>query len=97
MQIRQRKSLKKYLEILRKRREYKKAQKNRLSKWQRFKKWSTVDRWIDLIVDIGLIAFDVLSSPILIIVRTARYFLNKYVNKHIKRFLKWFAHKVLKI
>ena len=97
MQAKQRKSLKKYLEILRKRREYKKAQKSRLSKWQRFKKWSTVDRWIDLIVDIGLIAFDVLSSPILIIVRTARYFLNKYVNKHIKRFLKWFAHKVLKI
>ena len=97
MQIRQRKSLKKYLEILKKRREYKKAQKHRLSKWQRFKKWSTVDRWIDLLVDIGLIAFDVLSSPILIIVRTARYFLNKYVNKHIKRFLKWFAHKVLKI
>ena len=39
---------------------------------QRFKKWSTVDRWIDLIVDIGFIAFDVLSSPILIIVRTIR-------------------------
>ena len=97
MQIRQRKSLKKYLEILKKRREYKKAQKHRLSKWQRFKKWSTVDRWIDLLVDIGLIAFDVLSSPILIVVRTARYFMNKYVNKHIKRFLKWFAHKVLKI
>ena len=97
MQIRQRKSLKKYLEILKKRREYKKAQKQRLSKWQRFKKWSTVDRWIDLLVDIGLIAFDVLSSPILIVVRTARYFMNKYVNKHIKRFLKWFAHKVLKI
>ena len=97
MRIQQRKSLKKYLEILKKRREYKKAQKQRLSKWQRFKKWSTVDRWIDLLVDIGLIAFDVLSSPILIIVRTARYFLNKYVNKHIKRFLKWFAHKVLKI
>ena len=97
MQIRQRKSLKKYLEILRKRREYKKAQKHRLSKWQRFKKWSTVDRWIDLLVDIGLIAFDVLSSPILIVVRTARYFMNKYVNRHIKRFLKWFAHRVLKI
>ena len=97
MQAKQRKSLKKYLEILRKRKEYKKAQKHRLSKWQRFKKWSTVDRWIDLLVDIGLIAFDVLSSPILIVVRTARYFMNKYVNRHIKRFLKWFAHKVLKI
>ena len=67
------------------------------TRWQRFKKWSTVDRWIDLSVDIGLVAFDVLSSPILIVVRTIRYFFNKYVNKHIKRFLKWFAHRVLKI
>ena len=67
------------------------------TRWQRFKQWSTVDRWIDLSVDIGLVAFDVLSSPILIVVRTIRYFFNKYVNRHIKRFLKWFAHKVLKI
>jgi len=67
------------------------------TRWQRFKQWSTVDRWIDLIVDIGLVAFDVLSSPILIVVRTIRYFFNKYVNRHIKRFLKWFAHRVLKI
>ena len=29
-------------------------------KWTRFKKWSLA--WIDLFVDIGLIAFDVLSS-----------------------------------
>ena len=42
----------------------------------KFKKWSTVDRWIDLIVDIGLIAFDVLSYRFLLVVRTiARYFL----------------------
>ena len=73
------------------------TKREQLSKWQRFKQWSTVDRWIDLIVDIGLVAFDVLSSPILIVVRTIRYFFNKYVNKHIKRFLKWFAHRVLKI
>ena len=73
------------------------TKREQLSRWQRFKQWSTVDRWIDLIVDIGLVAFDVLSSPILIVVRTIRYFFNKYVNKHIKRFLKWFAHKILKI
>ena len=48
------------------------------NKWQRFKEWSTVDHWIDLFVDVGLIAFDVL-------------------NDHIKNFLKWFAHKVLRI
>ena len=62
-------------------------------KWQRFKKWSTVDHWIDLFVDIGLIAFDVLSSPILIVVRFVRYFMNKWVNGHIKTFLKWIVHK----
>ena len=32
-------------------------------KYKQFKEWNTVDHWIDLIVDIGLIAFDVLSSP----------------------------------
>ena len=62
-------------------------------KWVRFKKWSTVDHWIDLFVDIGLIAFDVLSSPILIVVRFVRYFMNKWVNGHIKTFLKWIVHK----
>ena len=62
-------------------------------KWTRFKKWSTVDHWIDLFVDIGLIAFDVLSSPILIVVRFVRYFMNKWVNGYIKRFLKWIVHK----
>ena len=66
-------------------------------KWQRFKEWNTVDHWIDLIVDIGLIAFDVLSSPILIVVRFFRYFMNRWMNGHIKRFLKWFAHKVLRL
>ena len=29
--------------------------KTKLTRWQRFKQWSTVDRWIDLIVDIGLL------------------------------------------
>ena len=28
---------------------------------EKFKEWNTVDHWIDLIVDIGLVAFDVLS------------------------------------
>ena len=66
-------------------------------KWQRFKQWSTVDQWIDLFVDVGLIAFDVLSSPVLIVVRFIRYFFNEYLNHHIKNFLKWFVHKVLRI
>ena len=67
------------------------------NKWQKFKKWSTIDHWIDLFVDVGLIAFDVLSSPILIVVRFIRHFFNKYLNHHIKNFLKWFVHKVLRL
>ena len=67
------------------------------ARWQKFKEWNTVDHWIDLIVDIGLIAFDVLSSPILIIVRFFRYFMNKWINGYIKNGLKWFAHKILRI
>ena len=62
----------------------------------RFKKWNTVDHWVDLIVDIGLIAFDVLSSPILIVVRFFRYYFNKLVNGYIKRFLKWVVKKILR-
>ena len=67
------------------------------TKWQKFKEWNTVDHWIDLIVDIGLVAFDVLSSPILIIVRFFRYFMNKWINGYSKNGLKWFAHKILRI
>ena len=62
-------------------------------KYKQFKEWNTVDHWIDLIVDIGLIAFDVLSSTILIVVRFFRYFMNKWVNGYIKNFLKWIVHK----
>ena len=78
-------------------RKVKASKEVKLTKLQKLKKWSTVDHWIDLMVDIGLTAFDVLSSPILIIVRFFRYFMNKWVNGHIKRFLKWFAHKILRI
>ena len=67
------------------------------NKWQQFKKWSTVDHWIDLFVDVGLIAFDVLSSPILIVMRLVRFFIRKYVVEKIKRFVKWFLHKVCRI
>ena len=62
-------------------------------KYKQFKEWNTVDHWIDLIVDIGLIAFDVIASPILILVRFFRYFMNKWVNGYIKTFLEWIVHK----
>ena len=46
--------------------------KKKLSLKERWKKACTTDNIIDFSVDVGLIAFDVLSSPILIVVRIAR-------------------------
>ena len=63
----------------------------------RWKKACNTDNIIDFSVDVGLIAFDVLSSPILIVVRIIRFYFKKFVNKYLKRFLKWFVHKVLRI
>ena len=69
----------------------------KLSYKQRFKKACNTDNVIDFSVDAGLIAFDVLASPILIVVRIARFYIRKFVNNYLKRFLKWFVHKVLRI
>ncbi len=63
----------------------------------RWRKAVNTDNIIDFSVDVGLIAFDVLSSPILIVVRIIRFYFKKFVNKYMKRFLKWFVHKVLRI
>ena len=73
------------------------VKKKKLSIKERWKKAVNTDNIIDFSVDVGLIAFDVLSSPILIVVRIFRWGMNKWVNGYIKRFLKWFVHKVLRI
>ena len=72
-------------------------EKKKLTIKERWKKAINTDNIIDFSVDVGLIAFDVLSSPILIVVRIFRWGMNKWVNGYIKRFLKWFVHKVLRI
>ena len=54
---------------------------------QRWRKACTADNIVDLSVDVFLIVFDVLSSPILIVMRVVRWLLNKFVNQHIKGFL----------
>jgi len=64
---------------------------------KKLKELWNVDSMIDLIVDLLLVVFDVLYSPILIIVRILRHFFNEWIVNSIKRFLKWFAHKVLRI
>ena len=71
--------------------------KTRTNFKKRLKELWNVDSMIDLIVDLLLIVFDFLYSPILIIVRILRHFFNEWIVNSIKRFLKWFAHKVLRI
>jgi len=61
------------------------------------KKKVNTDNVIDFSVDVGIVAFDVLSSPILIIVRIVRYYIKKFINKYLKKYIKWFVHKVLRI
>ena len=73
------------------------VKKKKLSIKERWKKAINTDNIIDFSVDVGLIAFDVLASPILIVVRIFRWGMNKWVNGYIKRFLKWFVHRVLRI
>ena len=64
----------------------------KLSIKERWKKAATADNIVDFSVDVFLIVFDVLSSPILIVMRIVRWLLNKFVNKHIKGFIKRIVH-----
>ena len=48
---------------------------------KRLKKLFNTNNIIDVSVDISLIIFDVLSSPILIVVRLVRYIFNKFFKK----------------
>lgn len=59
---------------------------------QRFKKWFTIDHVVDLMVDMALLLFDVISSPVLIVVRVVRYFIGEYIIEHIKSAIKWLVH-----
>ena len=70
----------------------------RLSKIKRTaQKQITTDNLVDISVDFLILVFDVLSSPILIVMRLVRFFIRKYVVEKIKRFVKWFLHKVCRI
>ena len=62
----------------------------------KFKKPST-DSIIDMAVDLFLILWDVLSSPILIVMRIIRHVMKKAFSGRLKRVIKWFVHKVLRI
>ncbi len=53
------------------------------------------DNAIDVGVDIMLIVFDVLSSPILIVVRVLRYGFNKFIRGYVIRGIKWVLNKLI--
>jgi|TARA_B100001094_G_scaffold64635_1_gene60645 hypothetical protein len=63
-------------------------------KWNKL--WTT-DNVIDLSVDAFILLADVLTSPVLIVVRIIKHIINVYFIDRIKRAIKWFVHKVLRI
>ena len=66
----------------------------RLSIKKRFKKAMNTDNALDLVVDMSLILFDVLSSPILIVMRVVRYFFNRFIKDYVKRGIKWLINRL---
>ena len=67
------------------------------SRWQRFKEWWTIDHVVDLCVDALLLIWEVVSSPILIVVRIIRHFIGDWfvggLKNIIKKIVRWFANK----
>ena len=64
---------------------------------EKWNKLCTTDNIIDLSVDAFILLADVLTSPILIVVRLFKHIVNIYFVERIKRAIKWFVHKVLRI
>ena len=60
--------------------------------FKRLKKWFTIDHCVDLAVDIFLIIWDVISSPILIVMRILRHFIGEWIVDSIKAAIRWIAH-----
>jgi hypothetical protein len=60
----------------------------------RIKKAVNADNILDVIVDMSLILFDVLSSPILMVMRVFRYFFNKFIRGYFKKGIKWIVNKL---
>ena len=61
-------------------------------RWQKFKAWWTVDHVVDLAVDMMLLFWEVISSPVLIVVRIIRHFLGEWIIDGIKAGIKGIIH-----
>ena len=62
---------------------------------KRVRRMINSDNAIDAGVDIMFIIFDVLSSPILIVVRVLRYAFNKFIRGYVVRGIKWILNKLI--
>jgi hypothetical protein len=47
---------------------------------------------VDLTVDLLLMVWDVITNPVLIVVRIIRHFIGEWLTDRIKRFFRWIAH-----
>jgi len=61
---------------------------------QKLREWCNLDNIVDASVDLFLILFDVLSSPILIVMRLVRYVIGAYLLGGVKNKIKKVGHWV---
>lgn len=59
---------------------------------KKLRNWCNIDNIVDASVDLFLILFDVLSSPILIVMRVIRYIIGKYMLGGVRNKIKRVAH-----
>ena len=75
-------------------------QPKKLTLRERWRKACTADNIVDLSVDCFLLFFEVLSSPILIVMRAVRWFINKFLvdklKSTVKRIVHWFIDNRMK-
>ena len=61
---------------------------------QKLREWCNIDNIVDASVDLFLILFDVLSSPILIVMRLVRFVIGSYLLGGVKNKIKKIGHWV---
>ena len=75
-------------------------QPKKLTLRERWRKACTADNIVDLSVDCFLLFFEVLSSPILIVMRAVRWVINKFfvdrLKNTVKRIVHWFMDNRVK-
>ena len=67
-------------------------EKKKLTLRERWRKACTADNIVDVTVDCFLLFFEVLSSPILIVMRAVRWFINRYLVDKLKSLVKRIVH-----